>query len=295
LLNAGAGLTPADPALLRERLGAHRIHLRVIEPPRFQAAIADAVAAGAPVIAVAGGDGSMRAAAAIIAGTQASLACVPTGTLNNFGRRIGVHSLEDAAAALDAGEVRVLPVGTVDQSIFLNTLTFGEYSRIVRMRERFRPRLGKWPAAALAFIITLFTLRRMAVRLEVDAERLTRVTPFVWVGVGWGSFPRVHESLERRRSPDLEVAVLHSPTAAAGLAFVLRLGARMAMGRQPVRDAALDVLHTRYLTLDGHSRVDATADGEVLRLATPVSVAVRDDVLRVVVGPGFRDTGAPRG
>jgi hypothetical protein len=107
----------------------------------------------------------------------------------------------------------------------------------------------------------------------------------VWVGVGWGSFPRVHEALERRTVPDLEVTVLRPLGAAATLAFLIRLGARMMRGRQPVRDDALEVLHTQSLALDSAHRLDATADGEVLRLRPPVQVGVRPAALRALVGP----------
>jgi diacylglycerol kinase family enzyme len=33
--------------------------------------------------------------------------------------------------------------------------------------------------------------------------------------------------------------------------------------------------------------IDATADGEVLRLEPPIVLAVRDDALSVLVGPGY--------
>jgi diacylglycerol kinase family enzyme len=292
LLNAGAGLTDVDEDELRARLHDAGAELHVVEPAALGDAVRAALAASPPVIGIAGGDGSLRTAAALIAGTDTALACIPTGTLNNFARRLGILDLDDAIAAIAARDVRALPVGTVHDGIFLNTLTFGEYSRIVRIRERLRRAVGKWPAALLASIAVAFSLRRVRVSLTTRAESLTRRTPFVWVGIGWGSFPRVHEALERRSSPDLEVAVLRSPTARAGVAFVFRIAWRMLRRELPVRDHALDVLHTRALTLHSRHRIDATADGEVLRLATPVEVGVRDAALRVLVAPRFEASAA---
>jgi diacylglycerol kinase family enzyme len=287
LLNTTAGLQGIDAVELQRRLGPDIADVRAVEPAAFADAISDAIASGASVVGIAGGDGSMRAAAAVLSGSSTALACIPTGTLNHFAQRVGIRDLEDAAAALRRGEVHVMSVGSVQDTVFLNTLTFGEYSRVVRMRERMRSYIGKWPAAAVAFTIALLSLRRIRVRLSVADETVTRRTPFVWIGVGWGSFPRVHASLERRSAPDLEVAVLRSATTAGGLGFLLRLAARLVLGRQPVRDSALDVLHTRQLTLDSSHRIDATADGEVLRLRPPVHVGVRDDALRVLTGPWF--------
>lgn len=285
-LNAAAGLQATDPAELRDRLGGDSVDIRTTEAGAFDDAIREAVRDGASVIGVAGGDGTMRAAAAALAGTGVALACVPTGTLNNFARRAGILGLDDARTALRMGTTRDMPIGIVQDGVFLNTLTFGEYPRVVRMRERLRPFMGKWPAAAVAFLAVMLTMRRVRVGLTADTETMVRITPFLWVGMGWGSFPRVDASLERRRSPDLEVAVLRSQSAAGGLGFLIRLGARLLVGRAPVRDPALQVLHTRTLTVDARKAIDATADGEVLRLVPPVRVTVRDDALRVLIGPG---------
>jgi diacylglycerol kinase family enzyme len=295
LLNAAAGLQATDPGELRDRLGAASVDVRTADAGAFDDAIREAVREGATIIGVAGGDGTMRAAAAALAGTGVTLACVPTGTLNNFARRAGILDIDDARTALLEGTPRDMPVGTVQGGVFLNTLTFGEYPRVVRMRERLRPFMGKWPAAAVAFLAVVLTMRRIRVEIAADTETMVRITPFLWVGMGWGSFPRVDASLERRRSPDLEVAVLRSQSAAGGLGFLLRLGARLLAGRAPVRDPALQVFHTRTLTLDARRAIDATADGEVLRLVPPVRVTVQDDALRVLVLPGDDETGEREG
>jgi diacylglycerol kinase family enzyme len=292
-LNEAAGPDATDPHELAARLGSDMVDVRAVQPHRLAGEIRTAVEAGTPIVGVAGGDGTLRSAAAIIAGSSTILACIPTGTLNHFARRNGVHDIDDAAAALRRGESRTLPVGTVQDDIFLNTLTFGEYSRIVRMRERFRGLLGKWPAAAVAFAIALATIRRVRVTLSVEDARMSRKTPFVWVGIGWGSFPRVHEAAERRSSPDLEIAVLRSQGLAGGLGFLLRLGVLMIRRHQPVRDRALEVLHARAMTLDSPHRIDATMDGEVVRLQPPVEVGIRDAALHVLRGPRHLDDDGP--
>lgn len=285
ILNARAGLTAADAREIARTLGDDVVEVRPSPPDRLEAEIRAALDRGADIIGVAGGDGSLRTAASVLAGTDAALLCIPTGTLNHFARRIGIPDLDAAARALRERRIDTLPVGTVQDAVFLNTLTFGEYSRIVRIRERLRRFLGKWPAAVVAFAGALVTMRRITLRLETPGASLVRTTAFVWTGVGWGSFPRVHQALERRSEPDLEVTILRTSGAAATLAFLLRLGARMMRGRQPVRDPALEVLHTGTLVLESRHRLDATADGEVLRLRPPIEVGVRPAALRVLAGP----------
>jgi diacylglycerol kinase family enzyme len=293
LLNASAGRTQKPAAELEAQLGSDTVDVVSVPPAALQEAVRRAAEGRPQVLGIAGGDGSLHAAAAILAGSGITLAVVPTGTLNHFAQRVGIRSIDDAAQALRNGRITRLPVGTAGDHIFLNTLTFGEYSRIVRIRERFRPRLGKWTAAAVAFTTALFTLRRLRITISTADSVLARRTPFVWVGVGWGSFPRVHEALERRSKPDLEVAVLASPSRMAGLGFLVRLSARMASRQRPIRDRALEILNTRTLTVDSSHRIDATADGEVLRLQPPVNVGIRDDALSVLVGPHFDESSWP--
>jgi diacylglycerol kinase family enzyme len=283
-LNRRAGTGAGGARHLEERLGAAYAHVLAVPADALRDHVERAIEDGEPLIGIAGGDGSMRTAAAALAGTNSALLAVPTGTLNHFARRCGIESVEDAAAALRDPHFRTLPAGRFDGGIFLNTLTIGEYSRTVRVRERWRRYVGKWPAALIGMTATVTTARRFDIAIATGEDVLERHTAFVWIGVGWGSFPRVHEALERRHSPDLEVAVLRSASRRAMLAFMVRVGWRMLRGVQPVRDAALDVRHGRSITITAHRRIDATADGEIVRLPSPLRVTVSDDALRVVTG-----------
>ena len=51
-----------------------------------------AVAAGAEIVAVAGGDGTLRTAASVLAHTTSTLLPVPLGTFNHFARSIGIDT-----------------------------------------------------------------------------------------------------------------------------------------------------------------------------------------------------------
>jgi diacylglycerol kinase family enzyme len=289
LLNLGAGLGGSEAAGARitealESAGV-RAEIRALKPDDLLAALREAAESGAPTVGIAGGDGTLLAAAELLAGGSTALAPFPTGTLNHFSRRLGVADIEGAARALAAGHEGRVPVGLMDDRIFLNTATFGIYADVVRRRERWRPALRKWGAAAVSFLAAFVRMREVEVGIEVEGRYLHRRTPLVWVGVGWGSFPFVHEAPERRSSPDLEIVVVRPRGRLGTLALLLRLGVHLSGRNGPVEDPALEILHARHLLIRAHGKIGVTLDGEVLRTRGPIFVAVQDEALPVIVPP----------
>lgn len=289
LVNARAGregegaLRRVEEALRESGVPAE---VRPVAPGCLAAEVERVVAEGHAVVGVSGGDGTLLTAAGVLAGTGTALAPFPTGTLNHFSRRVGTESVEDAARALRTGETTPVPVGVLDDRVFLNTATFGLYADVVRRRERMRRWLGKWPAAAVAFTVRAVRMRRLEVELEVRGKRVRAVTPLVWVGVGWGSFPRVHEAPERRQSPDLEIVIVRPGGRFGVVGLLARLLLHLLRGQRPVADPALEVLHARRVLIRAKRRIGVTLDGEVMRCDPPVFVAVQDGALRVVARGG---------
>lgn len=119
---------------------------------------------------------------------------------------------------------------------------------------------------------------------EVNGAEVHRRTAFVWIGVGLGSFPFVHEAADET-APYLEIAVLRPQSAAGAAAFLLRLGTRLLRRELPVCDPALEVFHARALTLRAQHRVDATADAEIFRVTSPVEIEIVPEGLCVLVPP----------
>ncbi|TFV61650.1 phosphatase PAP2 family protein [Geodermatophilus sp. DF01-2] len=135
----------------------------------------EAVRSGrARAIGVAGGDGSVAAAAAVAIGHGLPLAVLPAGTLDHFARDVGVHTLEHAAAAVVSGQAVEVDVAEVNGTPFLNTASIGNYPEMVRRRDALAGRLGRWAAMTVA---TAQTLRRgMPVSLLLDGRPVS-----VWI------------------------------------------------------------------------------------------------------------------
>lgn len=297
VLNSSAGM---DRRGVEDRIGAAlseagvAANIDVLSPHELEERLAMLRDTQRRTIAVAGGDGTMLTAAALLAGSMTALLPLPTGTLNHFARRLGLHDLESAAAAARDGATAAVPVGIVDDLTFLNTATFGLYADMVRRRERLRKLLRKWPAAAVSFAVTLTRLHLMDVTLVVDGERLERRTSLVWIGVGWGSFPLVHEAPRQVAQPDLEIVILKPTGPFRSLALLLRLSFRVQLGKQPIRDGRLEILHAQQLLIHGQHRIGVTLDGEALRIEPPIFIAIQDEALRVVT-PSAKTAATPSG
>ena len=143
-----------------------------------------AVADGCRVAVAAGGDGTVNAVAAAVAGTGTPLGLLPIGTLNHFAKDLGLPlDLEDAVRLVSQGPTRRVDVGEVNGRVFVNNSSIGVYPRIVALRHGAGASgRGKWLAALWA---TMTVLRRrpfMAVRIRVGDETVLRRTPFVFVG-----------------------------------------------------------------------------------------------------------------
>jgi diacylglycerol kinase family enzyme len=105
-----------------------------------------------------GGDGTISAAAAICFKHRMPLAVLPAGTMNLFARSLKVPlNLEQALAALAAGELDEVDIATANGRPFVHQYSVGMHSRLVRIREglAYNSRWGKMLASVRAIAATL--------------------------------------------------------------------------------------------------------------------------------------------
>jgi diacylglycerol kinase family enzyme len=132
---------------------------------------------GCGAIGVAGGDGSINAAAGVAASHRLPLVVVPAGTLNHLARDLGVETVEDAIDAVRAGHAAEIDVARIAGEPFLNTASFGSYVELVDAREELEGRIGKWPALAVALVRVL--RHGTPVTVELDGRRRTVWLAFI--------------------------------------------------------------------------------------------------------------------
>jgi diacylglycerol kinase family enzyme len=98
---------------------------------------AEAVAGGADVIGMAGGDGSQALVAGVAMRHDVAFVCVPAGTRNHLAMDLGLDR-GDVVGALDAfGDAveRRIDLGLIGDRVFVNNATVGLYAKIVQSPE----------------------------------------------------------------------------------------------------------------------------------------------------------------
>jgi len=278
-VNPAAGNVDAvDQAL--NKAGCYDV--RPVTPDAVTQAVREAVAEGATRVAAVGGDGTVSAAAAAIAGTDVELVVIPAGTFNHFARDHGIPTELDAACAVGrSSRIECADVAFVNGRLFLNTSSVGVYANFLRVRDRWEPRLGYWSASAIAAGRTLVRVQPFNVHFGTDHLERTYETPLVFVGLGERELklPALGGRVAGGRS-GLHVMIVRGRGRARLLALAFAAAARgtRALTRTPHVDA---YLVSRCRIEQRHSTV--AVDGEIVSIDSPLDYELHARALRLVV------------
>lgn len=132
-------------------------------------------AAGEPLIAVCGGDGTVKEAASALAGGDAALAILPGGTGNALATELGVPLDLAAAVALacaPAPRVRQIDLGRIGEHLFVLRASIGLETELLRGTDRaLKDQLGPlaYPLTALQKLGGLTPIR---FQLTIDGREI---------------------------------------------------------------------------------------------------------------------------
>ena len=171
IVNTSAGTASAR---LARRLAADLPEAMIIETSAGQelAGALRLAAAGARILGVAGGDGTVSAAAAVAVETGLPLLVIPAGTFNHFAADLGVEGARDALAALRDGEAVQVDLGLAGGRPFVNTSSIGLYVDLVNARRQLEGVLGKRLAEVVALVGVLRRGRPHELILDGKRRRL---------------------------------------------------------------------------------------------------------------------------
>ena len=267
IVNSTAGNAEPLLAALRAHGGCD---VRECEGTRVARLVRNAMAQGHKRILVAGGDGTIASAAAVLAETNHELAVVPAGTLNHFARDHGIpQDVELAVALAHDGTAAPVDVARVNGRVFLNTSSAGAYVSLVDIREGLEPSLGYSLASMAAAVRVFFSVRRFAVEVTTAGRTHIYRTPLLFIGVGERELklPALGGRVPGGR-PGLHVMIVQGRTRGALLALALAAATRGVeqAGSTPHLDAFL--VDACEVTL--RRRTHVSADGELVHLESPL-------------------------
>ena len=263
--------------------GGVQATVQQVPGPRLTEAARAAAAGGAEAVVMAGGDGTMSAGAAALAGGDCPMGILPLGTLNHFARDLGIpQDLDGAIAVVASGIVRRVDVGEANGRVFVNNASIGLYPHAVLVREKQQDArgTGKWLAMCRAAIATLrrFPVVRVTLHLPRGAARVT--TPLVFIGNN--RYEMALLALGKREALDAGELWLYVASHRGRIGFV-SLALRAVIGRLDQARDFLGVAVPAVVIEDRRRTIPIAFDGEVCEVESPLRCRSRPASLPVIV------------
>ncbi|MFF5283031.1 diacylglycerol kinase family protein [Streptomyces sp. 62] len=260
-----------------EALGARVILLDPSKPADVAGLAREAVAGGADLLGVAGGDGTQALVAEVAAEHGLPFLVVSAGTRNHFAMDLGLDRT-DPSRCLDAltdGEELRVDLGDVAGRPFVNTVSFGVYADVVQ-----RPEYRDAKAGTALDVLPDLLQGGEGDRLDALADStplfgqqalLVSNNPYA------APDPLGAVTARRTRLDGGELGVIGIRVDGAAQAAELAVLGTQATG--------LNVLTARRVEVgDGTgAAISVAVDGEALTLPTPVVCTLRPRALRVLV------------
>ena len=286
----GGTLRGGDSDRLAQRLGdrlrelGHEVDVAVVAGGEVETALGQAAKGAFDVVMVGGGDGTVSAAAARLAGSDKALAVLPAGTMNLFARGLGIPlDLDAAVDALGRGTVRPVDVAAADGRIFVHQFSVGLHTKLIRLRRKkaFGSRPGKMWASLQAGLAAFLKPPRLEAVLEIDGRELSVRTSGIGItnnllGEGY--------RLPYAARPDGGVIGVYI-TRAQRRRDLARFLLGAAIGRWK-RNAHVDIHEAREVTLRlvaHHRRFGCALDGELAELGNVTHLRIMPGALKVLV------------
>jgi diacylglycerol kinase family enzyme len=245
-------------------------------------AASHALECGAAMVFAVGGDGTVRACAEALAGTQVPLAIIAAGSANLTARALGIPARPNAALEVGfRGRDRRIDLASADGMTCTAMAGIGVDAAVVGATLQGLKKATGWPAYAAA---AAGQLRHPAVTFSVrldGADPLIRQARSVAVG-NCGLLPGGFPIMPDARLDDgfLDVAIL-APSGPVGWASV---GYRVVLQSRR-DDRQLERHRARRVEIRAAADLPRQVDGEVIAAASSLTVTVRAHALLVRVPP----------
>lgn len=228
------------------------------------------------MIAVVGGDGTISAVASLVAKTNATLIPLPGGTLNHFTKDLGIEQdLERAIEKLATAKPRSIDIGRINDTYFINNSSIGLYPSSLHTRKRLEDRLGKWPAAIIGGLRAL--IRYRIYEISINDQHIK--SPFIFAGNN--DYKLESFGLETRTRLDAGILSIYIVRSRSRWSL-LKIFAHAFIGKLNSLDDFTSFKTESFTIASRHSHLSISHDGEVSRIATPVTYKIEKKQLKIL-------------
>lgn len=250
------------------------------DPSRLPEVVSMAVARGAKLVIIGGGDGTISSAADSFAYHDVALGIIPLGTANSFARTLSIPlDVKGAVSVLATGKVADVDLGSVDGDYFANATAIGLPAGIARSV----PHLLKKVAGRLGYVLTAawllgrFKPFRSTIRMASGEQRVFESTLEIRIANGpfkGGVMASSGASLESGELV-MDIVVGQSPLRLARVWMRLAAGLRLKPGD-------VEQITSSGFRIETEPRQYVSIDGEAVT-QTPVDINVGHQALRIIV------------
>jgi YegS/Rv2252/BmrU family lipid kinase len=255
------------------------------DPKKLGVIVRDAVAAGAEMVIVGGGDGSLSCAVDHLVTRDTVFAFLPLGTANSFARSVGIPlDLDGAIEVIARGRRRRVDLGMIDNDYFANAASIGLSPLIGESVPHW---LKRWfGRAGYLFWAMVCMFRFKPFTLIVDGESLEVLE----VRIANGPYHGGTELVEEAEIDSGEIVI----QAVVGKArSYLAFSWLMSVLRLPARHQTTREFRGRSLRVETVPPLAISIDGEVLA-KTPVTARIAHRVIEIAAPPVREEEGEKR-
>jgi diacylglycerol kinase family enzyme len=249
----------------------------------FAAMEAAAAAPGLDAVVAGGGDGTLSCAAGHLAGTGRAFGILPLGTLNHLARDAGIPAeIEEAAKVIAAGRVREIDVAEVNGRVFVNNSSVGLYPDMVLLREFEQEKRGRSKRMAMlsASFMSLRHFRRHKLWISAPGLEAPIRTPLLFVGNN--RYQVNLFGLGKREALDTGELCIYAIRADSRLRLFWA-GIRGVFGKLDQQRDFITAYVTEAEIGADRPMLVLSADGETVRMETPLRYRIRPKALKLIV------------
>jgi YegS/Rv2252/BmrU family lipid kinase len=242
------------------------------------------IEAGARVVIVGGGDGTLSECADHLVNTQVAMAVLPMGTGNTWARSLGLPlDLEGAAKSIAEGHIEATDVGKVNGQVFLNSVAIGLSTEIAgALSGDVKKKLGllAWPVVGVRVLWKHKPLQVTVTSPEKSFR--VRTHQLLVVNGRYVAGPIIAAPGASIQDSTLDVFTLGG----ASMKSLAKTTWAWLRGKH-VKDPGSHFFSTQKLRIESLRKpIKANVDGEINE-KTPLEIEILPGALRVVVPKGF--------